>query len=268
MQVYSAGLDNNITVWDLRKGAESMTLKGHSDSITGLALDPNGTHLLSNAADNSLRVWDLRPYAPANRCEKIFTGHQHNYERNLLRCSWSSDGSKVCCSSQCCTSVCYTALQQDLLNVIVLYNWMLHKGQDSCFCELCCVTPVVPLHCHIAFALSRASGNVQTFCCDDNVQRPCAAVRQLLHGTPMWTGGPGPNGLFACISLPIACVQVTSGSADRMVYVWNASTRQIEYKLPGHSGSVNDASFHPKEPIVASASSDKQIYLGELVKWS
>lgn len=96
MQVYSAGLDNNITVWDLRKGAESMTLKGHSDSITGLALNPDGTHLLSNAADNSLRVWDLRPYAPANRCEKIFTGHQHNYERNLLRCSWSSDGSKVC----------------------------------------------------------------------------------------------------------------------------------------------------------------------------
>ena len=96
MQVYSAGLDNNITVWDLRKQAESMTLKGHTDSITGLALDPNGTHLLSNAADASLRVWDLRPYAPANRCEKIFAGHQHNYERNLLRCSWSSDGSKVC----------------------------------------------------------------------------------------------------------------------------------------------------------------------------
>ena len=104
MQVYSAGLDNNITVWDLRKGAESMTLKGHTDSITGLALDPDGTHLLSNAADNSLRVWDLRPYAPANRCEKIFTGHQHNYERNLLRCSWSSDGSKVSsCSSAALT---------------------------------------------------------------------------------------------------------------------------------------------------------------------
>ena len=63
------------------------------------------------------------------------------------------------------------------------------------------------------------------------------------------------------------CMQVTAGSADRMVYVWNASTRQIEYKLPGHSGSVNDAVFHPKEPIVASGSSDKQIYLGELVKW-
>ncbi len=45
-------------------------------------------------------------------------------------------------------------------------------------------------------------------------------------------------------------------------------SRQIEYKLPGHLGSVNDAVFHPKEPIVASASSDKQIYLGELSRWS
>ena len=113
MQVYSAGLDNNITVWDLRKGAESMTLKGHTDSVTGLALDPDGTHLLSNAADNSLRVWDLRPYAPANRCEKIFNGHQHNYERNLLRCSWSSDGSKVCsCFS---ATVMHTILRVSIL---------------------------------------------------------------------------------------------------------------------------------------------------------
>ena len=99
LQVYSGGLDNNITVWDLRKGEQSMSLTGHTDSITGLSLNPDGTHLLSNAVDNSLRVWDMRPYAPANRCEKIFTGHQHNYERNLLRCSWSLDSSKVC---HCC----------------------------------------------------------------------------------------------------------------------------------------------------------------------
>ena len=43
-------------------------------------------------------------------------------------------------------------------------------------------------------------------------------------------------------------LQVTGGSAE----------------LPGHSGSVNEAVFHPQEPIVASAGSDKQIYVGEL----
>ena len=33
--------------------------------------------------------------------------------------------------------------------------------------------------------------------------------------------------------------------------------------IAGHLGSVNDVDFHKVEPIILSASSDKQIYLGE-----
>ena len=49
----------------------------------------------------------------------------------------------------------------------------------------------------------------------------------------------------------------------RNVYVWDTATRKIQYKLPGHMGSVNDVDFHSLEPIVMSVGSDKQIYLGE-----
>lgn len=35
LQVYSGGLDNDISVWELRKGAAAMKLKGHTHSITG-----------------------------------------------------------------------------------------------------------------------------------------------------------------------------------------------------------------------------------------
>jgi len=59
---------------------------------------------------------------------------------------------------------------------------------------------------------------------------------------------------------------VGSGSSDRMVYIWDTTTREIKYKLPGHNGSVNEVSFHPNEPIVASCGSDKKIYLGEIEK--
>ena len=59
-------------------------------------------------------------------------------------------------------------------------------------------------------------------------------------------------------------MQVTAGSADRMVNIWEVASRRLLYKLPGHLGSVNDASFHPTEPIIASAASDKNLYLGEL----
>lgn len=59
-------------------------------------------------------------------------------------------------------------------------------------------------------------------------------------------------------------LQITCGSADRMVNVWDVASRKLVYKLPGHNGSVNDSVFHPTEPIICSASSDRQLYLGEL----
>lgn len=150
-QVLSGGIDNEIKVWDIRKKEILYTLRGHTDTVTGLSLSPDGSYILSNSMDNTIRIWDVRPYAPQERCVKIFTGHQHNFEKNLLKCSWSPDGSKV-----------------------------------------------------------------------------------------------------------------AAGSADRFVYIWDTTSRRIIYKLPGHNGSVNDIQFHPKESIIVSGSSDKQVYLGEI----
>ena len=150
-QVISGGIDNEIKVWDIRKNEIVFKLPGHTDTVTGISLSPDGSFLLSNSMDNTLRIWDIRPYCPTDRCVKILTGHQHNFEKNLLRCAWSKDGNMVSC-----------------------------------------------------------------------------------------------------------------GSADRFVHIWDVPSRRILYKLPGHNGSVNDIDFHPIEPIILSASSDKQLYLGEL----
>ena len=54
--MYTAGIENVVKVWDLRKEEVSMTLKGHSDTVTGMSVSPDGTHLLTNAMDNTLRV--------------------------------------------------------------------------------------------------------------------------------------------------------------------------------------------------------------------
>lgn len=150
-QVFAGGIENLINSWDIKRGGIHYSMPGHLDSITGLSLSPDGHHLLSNSMDNTLKSWDVRPFAPANRLEKTFLGHQHNFEKNLLRCSWSPNGNMV-----------------------------------------------------------------------------------------------------------------SAGSSDRNVYIWSFHTCDILYKLPGHRGSVNEVSFSPKEPLVLSCSSDKQIYLGEI----
>jgi Prp8 binding protein len=74
LQVYSGGLDNEVSVWELRKGAVGLKLPGHSNTITGLKVSPDGHHLLTNSMDNTLRIWDMRPFAPANRSGRHSAG--------------------------------------------------------------------------------------------------------------------------------------------------------------------------------------------------
>ena len=59
--------------------------------------------------------------------------------------------------------------------------------------------------------------------------------------------------------------RIGAGSGDRTVVIWDAGSGKIEWKLPGHTGSVNDVCFSPIEPIIASASTDRKIILGELL---
>ncbi|CAL4124492.1 unnamed protein product, partial [Meganyctiphanes norvegica] len=94
-QVISGGIDNDMKVWDLRKNGLLYRMRGHNDTVTGISLSPDGSYVLSNAMDNTVRIWDVRPFAPQERCVKIFQGHQHNFENILLRCAWSPDGRRV-----------------------------------------------------------------------------------------------------------------------------------------------------------------------------
>jgi Prp8 binding protein len=98
-QIFSGGIDNDIKVWDTRKNQVVMTLEGHTDSITGMKLSPDGNFLLSNAMDQTVRIWDIRPYCSTPRNTKIFQGAMHNFEKTLLKCSWSPDGTKVSAGS-------------------------------------------------------------------------------------------------------------------------------------------------------------------------
>jgi Prp8 binding protein len=153
-QLFSAGVAEAIDAWDLRLGRVAARFSGHADTVTGLALSPDGASLLSNSADGSLRVWDARPFVPegSDRCLRALAGHSHSRaERALLRCAWSPDGRRV-----------------------------------------------------------------------------------------------------------------AAGSADRTVYVWEARSRELLYALPGHKGVVHECVFHPAEPVMASCSSDRTIFLGEL----
>jgi len=152
-QVICGGIDNTVKIYDRRSKRVTQEMRGHNDTITALSLSNCGSYVLSNSMDNTLRIWDIRPFVTKERMVKMFMGHKHNFEMNLLKCAWSPDDSKI-----------------------------------------------------------------------------------------------------------------AAGSADRYVYVWDVNSRSLQYKLPGHMGSVNDVQFYPNatEPIISSVASDKAIYLGEI----
>jgi Prp8 binding protein len=59
--------------------------------------------------------------------------------------------------------------------------------------------------------------------------------------------------------------RIVAGCGDGTVVIWNSVSGKLLYKLPGHKGAVNDASFSPSEDnIVLSASSDRIVMLGEV----
>ena len=72
--LYSAGIDNNITAWDLRTNAQMMKMNEHTDTITCLTLHPKGTHLLSNSMDGSMRSWDIHLFGIATGSDQNKTG--------------------------------------------------------------------------------------------------------------------------------------------------------------------------------------------------
>ena len=74
---------------------------------------------------------------------------------------------------------------------------------------------------------------------------PHGFERNLIR--PCWS----PQGDF------IAC-----GSGDRSVLVWHIAKGRTVYKLPGHKGCVNEVAWAGN--VLASASNDKNIFLGEL----
>ena len=61
----SASHDQTIKLWDTVTFQETLTLRGHTDLVTGLAFSPDSNKLATCSPDGTARVWDATPLAGA-----------------------------------------------------------------------------------------------------------------------------------------------------------------------------------------------------------
>jgi len=50
--------------------------------------------------DGSLMIWDIKPFCESeSRMMRCYVGATHNFEKNLLKCCWSTDSSLISAGS-------------------------------------------------------------------------------------------------------------------------------------------------------------------------
>ena len=98
--IFCGGIDNSIAAINMKMNKAEYILYGHQETITGLSISNEGNKLLSNSMDNTLMMWNINPFVSSEseqytRLLNTFYGHSHNFEKNLIRCSWSPDDKLV-----------------------------------------------------------------------------------------------------------------------------------------------------------------------------
>jgi WD40 repeat protein len=73
-------------VWHLDTGEELLTLNGHSDCVSAVALSPDDTKVISGSWDNTLKVWHLEK----GEVIASFTG-----DSQLICCAFAPDGMTI-----------------------------------------------------------------------------------------------------------------------------------------------------------------------------
>jgi len=238
----SAGVDNTVIVWDVRKEFEGtgpgggrmiQRLEGHRGLVKGVCWDPVGKFLASQSDDRSIVVWRTSDW----KAETTLRGPLQNavlHENNLtlfLRLSWSPCGSAI---------VGTNGLKKPNAHVAAMFF------RDKSFSEMIeFVGHAEPVVC------SRFSPRLYTRNeLDNNNSSKANAV-----SVPMLTRTP--PGLTAENA---AYVVVALGSKDHGATVWRAGGVRPFYNMADmFDGDVMDLSWAPDGYSLAACSADGRV---------
>ncbi|ROT40918.1 WD repeat-containing protein [Sodiomyces alkalinus F11] len=234
--LFSASADTHLASWDLDNGTRIRRYVGHEEIVNCMDISRRGEELLvSGSDDGSIGLWDPRTKHAADYIQTDFpvTAVAMSEAGNEAYSGGIDNDIKV----------------WDLRKKAVVYSMLGH--QDT-------VT---------SLRVSPDAQSLLSYSMDSTARtwdiRPFAPTERQIRTFDGASMGLEKNLIRA--SWDAAGKSIAVGSGDGTVTVWSSDTGKLMYKLPGHKGTVNCAEFAPgNEPILLSASSDRNMLLGEL----
>ena len=252
--IYSGSADTTVASWDLETGLRIRKHEGHEEVVNCIDITKRGQELiLSGSDDGSVSIWDPRQKAPVDYVETSFP---------VTAIAISEAGDEI-----------YTGGIDDDVHVYdarkleVLYSL---KGHTDTITSL---------------EVSPDSQSLLSNSHDSTARtwdiRPFAPANRALKTYDGAPAGLEKNLIRA--SWSPKGDRICAGSGDRTVVVWDTNSGKLLYKLPGHTGTVNDVRFSPSDESISelchtvielkianvcftvlSGSSDRKLILGEL----
>ena len=199
-------------------------LKGHDHNVSSVQFTPNNDYILSCSRDKTIKIWELS----TGYC--IRTLHGHRDWVRMVRIY--SDGLHIAsCSNDQCVYV--WQMSSTALNTCE-YRYNELRGHEHV------------VEC-IAWSNDLAAQSI-----GESIESPT-------------TNGPVTDTMVAAAAShkrygPYLC----SGSRDKSIKIWDATTLQCIHTLIGHNNWIRSLQFHPGGKYLLSCSDDKTLRVWEL----
>ncbi|MCX6250842.1 MAG: WD40 repeat domain-containing protein [Bacteroidetes bacterium] len=203
---WSENGDGQLRIWDKFDGNCLLILKGHTESVTGVAELSNGS-ILSWANDFTLRIWDRQN----GSCLHVLKGYPERIESafeitNYRLLTWSGNSLAFCI-------------------------WDLHAGK-----------PLFILKGHTALlkgAIELVDGKILTWSIDRTLR-----IWDKQNGSCLWVLQGHQNEIRFAIELTTGGILSWAGlttSTDKSLRLWDISSKTCLRKLDGHDENVSGA---------------------------